>query len=108
MGTVRVDPVPTDDSTDGGWKDCSGPRGVCDMSNVPEDVRYLETARKIVGEYADFGRSRAEVSKLPVEMLLPGDRCEQLHKVFKTSVHGKNLDTIYNELTRPAGIRAKR
>lgn len=84
-----------------------GHGGVCEKSKVPEDVKYLETARKIVGEYVDSGKSREEIGKLPVEMFLPGERCEQLHKVFKTWVHGENLETIYDELTRPATIQLK-
>jgi len=77
-----------------------GHGGLCEKSKLSEDIKYLETTRKIVEEYTDSGKSIEEILKLPMEFFLPPHRVERLHDSYKTVVHKRNLSKIYEEITR--------
>jgi len=77
-----------------------GHGGLCEKSKLSEDIKYLETTRKIVKEYTDSGKSIDEILKLPMEFFLPPHRVKRLHDSYKTVVHKRNLSKIYEEITR--------
>lgn len=84
-----------------------GHGGECDSSKAASDLKYLETARKIVGEYMAAGKPKEEISKLSIEMFLSAERCEQLQQGYKTWVHEENLSTIFDELRKTTTLQAE-
>jgi len=78
-----------------------GHGGLCEKSRLSEDIKYLETTRRIAKEYTDSGKSVDEVLKLPIELFLPPHRVERLHDAYKTFIHKNNVSKICEELTHP-------